>query len=37
MDISPLNFILSLAVGFLIFVVLPAMLLVLFGKDAAYQ
>ena len=37
MDITPIHFILSLAAGFLVFVVLPAMLLVLSGEDAAYR
>jgi hypothetical protein len=34
MDIIPIHFILSLATGFLVFVVLPAMLLMAFGEDA---
>ena len=37
MDITPIHFILSLAIGFLVFVVLPAMLLMAFDKDAAYR
>ena len=34
MDITPIHFILSLTVGFLVFVVLPAMLLMAFDEDA---
>jgi hypothetical protein len=34
MDIIPIHFILSLATGFLVFVVLPAMLLMAFDEDA---
>jgi hypothetical protein len=36
MDITPIHFILSVTAGFLVFVVLPAMLLMALDEDAAY-
>jgi len=36
MDIAPIHFILSLAIGLLVFVVLPAMVLMAVEEDTAF-